>query len=90
MSDHEEFTRKELFDVVMLKNGVNDMAAVSTDFKRVPVEASAPFEALTHKDVAAVAGYHPLFAVPPGVPTEPEIHARRRELEGPTVDKSKL
>lgn len=90
MSDHAEFTRKELFDVVMLKNGVNDMSALSTDFKRIPVEAGAPFEALTHKDVTNVTGYHPLFAVPPGVATEPEVHARRRELEGPLVDKSKI
>jgi hypothetical protein len=83
--------RKEMFDVVMLKDGVNDLIAKTADFKRVPIEAEAPFAAMTHPDVQAAAkGFRVLFAVPPGVATEPEIHARRREMEGETVDRSKI
>jgi hypothetical protein len=80
----------ELFDVVLIKADVNDLAAKPGDFKRVTVEASDPSAAQYHADVRALTGYRVMFAVPPGVSTEPEIMARRREMEGPTVDRSKI
>lgn len=87
---HNYPEHSEMFEVVLLKNGVSDLVALPGDFKRVQVQASAPFHALTHDDVAAVQGFHPLFATAPGVASQPEIMARRRELEGPTVDRSKI
>lgn len=82
---------KELFEVVLLKRGISSLTAGVGDFKRIPVEASAPGMALLDDKIMAEMGeYVPLFAAPPGVMTEPEIHARRREIEGPPVDRTKV
>jgi hypothetical protein len=81
---------KEPFDVVLLKRGVNSLDASTGDFKRISVEASDPLSAQMHGDVAKEKDYQALFAVPPGVASDPEIQARRREMEGPAVDRSKI
>jgi hypothetical protein len=86
----ESLAQSRLFEVVMIRDGVNDLTATTEDLKRIPVQAIDPISAVTSKEVAAVKGWRPMFAAPPGVPTEPEIMARRRALEGPVVDRSKI
>jgi hypothetical protein len=82
---------KETFEVVLLKKGVSSLTAEPGDFKRIAIEAAAPGIALLDdKIMAEMDAFVPLFAAPPGVMTEPEIHARRREMEGPPVDRSKV
>lgn len=81
---------KETFDVVLLKHGVSEMVAKTTDFKRISVEASGPLQAQMHDDVAKEKDYRAIFATKPGVLTDPEVHARRREMEGDPVDRSKI
>jgi hypothetical protein len=76
-----EMKRTELFDIVMLKEGVSEFEAKTTDFKRVPVEARDPLQAQMSEAVAKEKGYRVLFAAKPGVLTDPEIMARRRELD---------
>lgn len=80
MSEANEMKREELFEVVMLKEGVSEHECKATDLKRVPVSARDPLQALLHKD-ATVKGYRALMAAKPGVPIEIEIMARRRELD---------
>lgn len=81
MSEANEMKREELFEIVMLKEGVVEHEAKTTDLKRVQVSARDPLQALLHKD-ATVKGYRALMAAKPGVPIEIEIMARRRELDG--------
>jgi hypothetical protein len=80
----------ESFEVVLLKKGVSSVAAATADFKRLPIVASSPLAAQIHDDVMKETDYVALFATKPGVMTEPEIHARRREMEGPPVDRTKM
>ena len=80
-------TRKETFEVVMIKNGRTEQSAAIEDFRRVRVEASDPLQAFTHEDVQKIEGYYPILTAKPGVLTDPEVHARRRSFEassGPT------
>jgi hypothetical protein len=86
----ESLARPQQFEVVMIRDGVSELTATSDDLKRIAVQAVDPISAVTSKEVAAVKGWRPMFAAPPGVPTEPEIMARRRALEGPVVDRSKI
>lgn len=89
MSEYPE--HKEDFDVVMMKDGVSELTAKPEDFKRVSVTAKDPIDAQTSETVQKeMKGYRVLFAVPPGVMSDPEIHARRRTMDFDTVDKSKL
>ena len=81
---------KELFEVVLLKKGISSLTAQVGDFKRIAVMASAPGMALIDDIIMAEKDYVPMFATPPGHISDPEIHARRRELEGPPVDRTKL
>lgn len=81
--------RQEDFEVVLIKEGVSDLDAKPDDFKRVPVSASSPLQA-EMDDKCKVKGYRTMFTAKPGVLTDPEIQARRRALEGPTTDKSKI
>ena len=90
MPEPEPMKPIQLFEVVMLKNGVSDLTAAVEDFKRVKVTATSPMEAMLSKEVAAEKGHRALFAAPQGVMTEPEIMARRRAMEGAPVDKSKI
>lgn len=83
-------TRKEMFDVVMIKKGINDMTAKPEDFKRVSVEATDPIAAQTDDKVIAENEYRVLFATRPGVPTDPETMARRRVYEGHVTDPTKI
>jgi hypothetical protein len=89
MANAAEAERKESFDVVLLKEGVNPMEAKPDDYKRVPVQATSTLAAQM-LDEAQVAGYRPVNATPPGYTTDDEVMARQRELNGPPVDKSKL
>ena len=79
----EQGTRKEAFDVVMLKNGSHSETATVEDFRRVSVTASDPLQAQMSDEVEAARkdGYYVLFAAKPGVLTDPEVHARRRSFE---------
>lgn len=83
------------FEVVLVKDGVNPLAAKADDFKRVPAAASSPTGAMESDAVAAVAktGFKPLQAVVPGMLTDYEMGARRREHEaalGGPLDRSKI
>lgn len=82
----------ENFDVVLLRNGVNELTAKPDDFRRVPVVATGPLAAVMSGEAAAVAaeGFTILHAATPGVATGPEAMARQRELEGPPIDRSKI
>ena len=78
--DHNYPSRKEPFDVVLIKTEANDFTAKSEDFKRVLVEASDTIAA--QADPACdIKGYRVIFVTKPGVKTYPEINARRREME---------
>ena len=74
-------TRKEAFDVVMLKNGKHSESAAIEDFRRVPVNATDPLQAQMSDEVAKQDGYYPILVAKPGVLTDPEIHARARSFE---------
>ena len=76
-----EKPRNENFEVVLIKLTASEFTAKPEDFKRVPVDAADPIQAL-HTPEANVKGYRVMWATPPGVLTEPEIMARRRELDG--------
>ncbi len=77
----------EVYDVVLLKNGVNSLDAKPGDFKRITVVASSPLQAQFMPEVEAEKEYTALHTAPVGVATDPEIHARRRELEGASGSK---
>ena len=78
----------EQFEVVLLKDGVSDLSAKPEDFKRVLVEASSPIAAQI-SDKGKVEGFRSIFATKPGVMTEPEVMARRRQVDV-QVDRSKI
>lgn len=78
------------FEVVLLKRGVSEMTAKPSDFQRVMVDAESTAGALQSDAVAAVKSHRPLFATVPGHLSDPEIHARSRELEGTPLDRSKI
>ena len=83
-------THTELFEVVLLKDGTNEMKANTEDFRRVPIEASSPLQAQM-SDKVLVEGYHSIFATKPGILTDPEVMARRRAMDGESkVDRTKL
>ena len=50
--------RPQAFDVVMLRNGVNEATATRKDFRRVTVMATDPLEAMR-----TVEQYHATFVV---------------------------
>lgn len=79
----------EDFEVVLIKDGVSDLSAKPDDFARVAVQAENPIAAQM-RDEAKKKGFRVLFAAKPGVMTDPEIQARRRAMEGPPIDRSKL
>jgi hypothetical protein len=78
----------EAFDVVLIKKGASSLTAKVGDFKRLTIEASSSLAAQLDDRVSAESEYVPMMAIRPGVMSEPEIMARRRELEGPPVDRS--
>lgn len=80
----------EDFEVVLLKHGVSELDAKPEDFKRIPVTAESTLAAQMHPDLAKEKDYRPLFVSKPGVPTDAEVHAQRRVLEGPKVDYTKV
>ena len=71
----------EQFEVVMLRLGVSPLTALPGDFKRVPIVATDPLAAQLSDEVRKETGYITLFAAKPGVLTDPEVHARRREMD---------
>ena len=81
---------KEDFEVVMLKDGVSELDAKPEDIKRVHVNAVSSLAAQMHDDVQKFEGHKAVFVAKPGVPTDLETHARRRELEGAPVDYTKI
>jgi len=87
---HNYPSHLEDFEVVMLKKGVSELTAGEDDFLRVPVQADQPIAALMKDEVQNHKTHRPLFAARPGVMTDPEIMARRRTMEGPPVDRSRL
>jgi hypothetical protein len=85
--------RGELFDVVLVRDGVNPLDAKVEDFKRVGVSAGSPTEAMSDPEVAKVEGFSPLQAVNPSAPQEHEEKARQRERDkgwGGEIDRTKL
>lgn len=88
--DPKEYERPlELFSVVLVKRSANEMSAKSDDFKRIEVQAADPVAAMLSDEVQKQKDFRPMCATKPGILTDPEIMARRRELD-PTVDRSKL
>lgn len=81
---------KEQFEVVMLRNSVSDAHALPGDFKRIEVTATDPLAAQMSDLVRAETGYTVLFAAKPGVMTDPEIHARRREMDAGQPDRRNI
>lgn len=82
MSDYPQY--KEHFEVVLMRNGVTEDEATQDDFKRVAVVAKDPVSACLSDEVEAIAkadGMRAIMATKPGVPTGPEIMARRRALD---------
>lgn len=80
--ENESYPRHvEAFEVVLLRDGVNQMAAKWEDFKRLPVEAENTLQAQMLDAVRAEKGWSPIFATKPGLLTEPEVLARRREMD---------
>jgi hypothetical protein len=83
--------RMEMFEVVMIRRSTSEFEAKPADYKRVAVEASEPLQAMLDDKVQAEGkDWRPMCATKPGVYTDPEVNARRREMEGPPVDRSKL
>jgi hypothetical protein len=83
----------ELFDVVMVKDGVSHNDAKPEDIKRLPVVASGPLAAQISDEAMAFAakeGYTAVHATKPGVLTELESLAMRRQMEGSVPDRSKI
>jgi hypothetical protein len=89
---HENYPRHtEAFEVVLLRRIASEFTSLPSDYKRVHVEATDPIAAMTCEEISEYASnYRPIAATKPGVLTEAEILARRRELEGPVVEKSKI
>lgn len=71
------------FEVVLMRKTVTEDNAKQEDFVRVAVQANDQIAAMTHADVTAAAGeeFRPIIATPPGVPTGPEMMARRRAMD---------
>lgn len=90
MSNESFPKHSEDFEVVLLKNGVSELEAKMEDIKRVPVTTDSSLAAQMHDSVQNEKDYHPVFVSKPGVPTDLETHARRRELEGAPIDKTKI
>jgi len=82
MADEGYPVHKEHFEVVLLKEGASEMTALPADFKRVLVEAESTLHALMDAK-AQVKGWRPLLVAKPGMLTEPEVLARRRETDKP-------
>lgn len=94
MADEDNYPKHvQNFDVVMLRkaDGVHALNATTADFKRIMVTAASPVEAMMDATVEAQvkAGYTVIHAMPPGVMSESELLARRREMDPPT-DRSKI
>jgi putative sterol carrier protein len=90
MTPHNFPTHTEDFDVVLLKDGVSDLTASPSDFKRVLVTGQADPIAALMSDTAQVKGFRPLFALPPGVMSSAEIMANRRVMDNDTLDRTKI
>lgn len=80
----------ELFEVVLIQDGVHEFTAKPSNLRRVVVTAPDPLAAMLDDEVHKTPGWRPLCATKPGVMTDPEVAARRRELEGPAVDYTKI
>jgi hypothetical protein len=91
MPETDEYTvRKEMFEVVCCKEGVNTLEAKPEDFKRIAVEAADPLAAQLSDSVREAAkGYQIMFAAKPGIMTDPEVSARVRQMS-PSFDRSKM
>lgn len=80
MSNESFPKHTESFEVVLLKDGASQMSASVSDFQRVAVEAESPLQAQM-SDEAKKDGWTAIYATKPGLLTEPEVLARRRELD---------
>lgn len=87
--DTEYAPPKEIFEVVLIKNGASVLTCKSEDLKRVTVESTDPLAAMMSDEATKVEGYSVVQATKPDVMIEAEIMAKRRELEGDLSDRSK-
>jgi hypothetical protein len=85
-------TRKELFDVVLVKEGAHPHSAKTTELKRVTVEASSTLAARSDPKVEAETGWRPFQVTTPGQETPEEVAARQRSMmeEHPPVDRARI
>lgn len=84
--------RTEPFCVVMLPKNVNSLDAKVEDFERVEVDAENSLQAQMSDAVVAKLeeGRYVVCTTKPTILSEPEIHARRKQFEGPPVDLTKI
>jgi hypothetical protein len=73
-------THVQHFEVVMLRDGVDQEAAQPADFLRVAILARDPVAAQNDPDIGLVKGYRPVAATLPNQLTGFELAARNREL----------
>jgi hypothetical protein len=83
--------RTQALEVVLQRDGVKG-APTPEDFRRVPVQAASPLQAMQHPDVAKAAaeGWTVLFADLPGHSSEPEMDAMARSFGARDLDRSRL
>lgn len=81
-------TPDQHFEVVLMRNGVNEDTATQDDYRRVAVVAKDPIGAMTSDEAVAAAGtdFRVVLATPPGVETGMEVMARQRLMNGQTRD----
>jgi hypothetical protein len=81
----------EQFEVVLIRRSANEMSATPASFKRVAVLAPDPLAAMMSEEVRREGkDWRPICATKSGILTDPEVNARRLEMEGPPIDKSKI
>lgn len=71
-------TYSQPFEVVMLRDGVDQDLALPDDFTRLHVVACDPTAAQRAPVVNSLIGFHPIGATPPGALTGPEQMALAR------------
>lgn len=76
--------RIESFEVVMIRKGKHPGNCAQDDYKRVPVSAENPLQAMMSDEVTREKDFVAQSAVPPGMMTDGEINARRRAMDAPT------
>lgn len=84
--------RKELFDVVLVKEGAYPHSAKPDELRRVTVEATSTLGARSAPEVEAITGWRPFQVTTPGVETPEEVAARQRQIldDHPPIDRARI